>query len=329
MEIIKYDNSYINVWDNFVNESKNGTIFHSRKFLNYHSFDKFEDKSLLFKNKNRIVSVFSAALIKTNEGERILKSHPGTSYGGPLFNKKDGDLGAVIDVIDEILNYASDGGFDSLEMRLSPRVFHKYPSEELEYVLWHRGFKVINTELSSAVQLMFETKDSLYSKFKYNTKQPVRKAVEAGVIFRETDDYVEFWKMLELNLIKHNAGPTHSLEEINKLKELIPDNIKLFGSYYENKLIAGTLVFICNNVACHTFYIAQDYNYQQLRPLNLLLIETINWARDNNFRYLNFGISTEAGGTIINPSLFRFKEGFAATGTVRRYYKKGLLDDEI
>ena len=89
-------------------------------------------------------------------------------------------------------------------------------------------------------------------------------------------------------------------------------------------MISGTVLFVCNSVACHTFYIAQDYDYQNIRATNLLLIEVIKWAYENNFRYLNFGISTEEGGRKINQGLFKYKEGFGACGVVRRYYKKEL-----
>lgn len=325
MEIIKYTNQHKDVWDKFIQNSKNGTIFHSKSFLDYHPDNRFEDHSLLFKHKNKIVSVFPAAIV----GGGVLKSHPGASYGGPVFNHQYSGLSVVIDVVDELIDYAYENGFSKIEMRLSPRVFHIYPAEELEYVLWYRGFEVINTELSSAVQLMFETEKTLHDKFRYNTKQPAKKATEAGVVFKETEDYGAFWKMLELNLAKHKTKPTHTLEEMSRLLTILPDKIKLFGAYYEGNLIAGTLVFICNAAACHTFYIAQDYDFQNMRPLNVLLTETVQWARENGFRYLNFGISTEAGGTIVNPSLFRFKEGFAAAGTVRRYYRKEILDDEI
>ena len=44
MIIEKYNDNYENIWDNFVdNESINGTIYHTRKFLNYHQKDRFED----------------------------------------------------------------------------------------------------------------------------------------------------------------------------------------------------------------------------------------------------------------------------------------------
>lgn len=327
MEIIKYSENLKDEWDSFIKSSKNGTIFHSMKFLSYHGKDKFTDCSLVFRHKGRIASVFPAALIN-KDGKLILKSHPGASYGGPIFDTCAG-LNAVVDVVDEIVGFAHEEGIDYIDMRLSPRVFHKFPSEELEYVLWYKGFSIVNTELSSAVQLMFETNESIVENMRYNTKQPARKAAENGVIFQESTDYKTFWEILKSNLQKHGATPTHTLNEILLLKELLPNSIKLFCSFKDSSMIAGTVVFIANSVACHTFYIAQDYDYQFFRPLNHLLSETIKWAHSEGFRFLNFGISTESGGTIINPGLFRFKEGFGAYGTVRRYYRKDLLEDEV
>ena len=51
--IKKYKNSLKKEWNNFVNQSNNGTIFHNQKFLSYHLNRKFIDHSLLFYINNR------------------------------------------------------------------------------------------------------------------------------------------------------------------------------------------------------------------------------------------------------------------------------------
>lgn len=38
-------------WDNFVLNSNNGTMFHSRKFLSYHPEGRFKDTSLVIIKK--------------------------------------------------------------------------------------------------------------------------------------------------------------------------------------------------------------------------------------------------------------------------------------
>jgi hypothetical protein len=316
MEIIKYKNKYKQEWDSFIDKSKNGTLFHTRRFINYHPVDRFEDSSLIFKKKNW-VSVIPAT-IQNIEGEIVFKSHPGASYGGPIFNNSTG-LRTTLDVVESLINYATDEGFSAIEMRLPPRVFHVHPSEDIDYALWYLGFEVVSTELSSAVRI--EDSDN----FRSDTARSIVKARKSGIIVKDSSDWDYYWKILNQNLTKYRTKSTHTLQEIKKLLKLCGDSIKLKGAYLDDQLIAGTVVFWCNGVAAHTFYIAQDYDYQKLRPLNLIFAELINELRDSGYRYLNFGISTESAGRAINDGLFRFKEGFGARGVVRRYYRKELV----
>ena len=50
----KYKQSDLKAWDNFVNTSSNGTIFHLRSFLSYHSDRQFDDNSLIFEKQGKI-----------------------------------------------------------------------------------------------------------------------------------------------------------------------------------------------------------------------------------------------------------------------------------
>ena len=86
IEILKYSHNMSSQWDDFVQSSKNGTVFHTRKFLSYHINRKFNDHSLCFKKKNNLVAIFPAAIIKENN-HKILFSHPGTSFGGLVIHK--------------------------------------------------------------------------------------------------------------------------------------------------------------------------------------------------------------------------------------------------
>ena len=55
MIIKKYNDMFEILWDNFVdNESVNGTIYHTRKFLNYHPKDRFEDRSIMIFDNSKL-----------------------------------------------------------------------------------------------------------------------------------------------------------------------------------------------------------------------------------------------------------------------------------
>ena len=85
ISIKKYNPKMKKNWDDFVNQSNTGTIFHKQSFLNYHLKRKFHDYSLLFYNKNVLVSVLPAALIKN-------KNHNPNNYFSGKTNLKIGPL---------------------------------------------------------------------------------------------------------------------------------------------------------------------------------------------------------------------------------------------
>ena len=57
IELFPLKNSKISSdeWDDFVDSSDNGTIFHKRTFLSYHPKDRFEDASLVIEKDNKIL----------------------------------------------------------------------------------------------------------------------------------------------------------------------------------------------------------------------------------------------------------------------------------
>ena len=67
--IEKYNYKMLNIWDDFISKSNNGTIFNKQTFLSYHISRKFKDYSLLFYLKNKLLCVLPAAHIKKNNQE--------------------------------------------------------------------------------------------------------------------------------------------------------------------------------------------------------------------------------------------------------------------
>ena len=64
MKIVKYkNNEHQELWEQYIQKSNNGTIFHLRKFLSYHQDRNFNDCSLLFYDKENIKALFSGAII--------------------------------------------------------------------------------------------------------------------------------------------------------------------------------------------------------------------------------------------------------------------------
>ena len=305
MKIIKYNKTYENIWDEFIKNSKNGNIFHTRKFLNYHK-DKFTDNSLLIYNKNKLIGLFPAI-----EFEEKIISHRGSTYGG-LIVRKNNKLNDTLIMWEEIINYYN----KTIEFRKCEYIFDKYPSSEVEFAAKHLGFVCVNEELSTCLDLNF-------IKLTKGRKWAVGKCKNLKIVFDDLD-YEIYYKILSKNLEKFNSSPTHTLKEMKYLKELLPKNYFLVTIYLEDIMIAGIWLVLATNKTAHTFYIAQNYQYTEYQPLSCVVNYIIKYLQNNNFKYLNFGISTENGGKYINKGLFEFKESFGGFGVSRFYYRRKI-----
>ena len=87
MTIIPYSINKREVWNRFVEESKQGTFLLDRNFMDYHA-DRFFDCSLLVYNDDVIETELNddslVALFPANwaEEDRTVYSHQGLTYGG-------------------------------------------------------------------------------------------------------------------------------------------------------------------------------------------------------------------------------------------------------
>ena len=87
INIERYNNSFSDEWEQIIQFSNNGTIFHKRKFLSYHPKDRFIDHSLVFYKNNKPFTLLPAAEI--NEVKRywfhILALQWGLLLPHPIF----------------------------------------------------------------------------------------------------------------------------------------------------------------------------------------------------------------------------------------------------
>ena len=305
MQIIKYNEKYKNLWDEFIKNSKNGNIFHTRKFLSYHK-DKFIDHSILIYKKNKLI-----ALLPAIEFDGKIISHRGSTYGGVIV-KKDNKLNDTLNLWEEIINYYD----KTIEFRKCEYIFDKFPSQEVEFAAKYLGFKCVNEELSTCLELN-------NIKLTKGRKWALTKCKDLKIVFDDLD-YESYHKILSKNLEKFDSIPTHNLEEMKLLKNLLPDEYKLVSIYLDNKMIAGIWLVLATTKTAHTFYIAQDYQFTEFQPLSCVVKEIIKYLQNKNYKYLNFGISTENGGKIINKGLFEFKESFGGFGVSRFYYRREI-----
>lgn len=307
-EVRKYDIADRQEWDSFIGKSKNGTFLFKRGYMEYHN-DRFEDCSLLVYDNNKLRAVLPA-----NVKDNILQSHGGLTYGGLI---SDGCMTteAAMEMFSEINKYLLEQGIEEVVYKPTPWIYHTLPAEEDLYaIIQVCGAKLVSREISSTVYLPNRPK------FSQLRRRCVNKARRNGIIVRESNDIATFWNILNANLEgRYGVSPVHTEKELSLLVSRFPDSIKLFMAYDGEEALGGTLVFVMNEIV-HTQYIAASPKGKTVGALDMVFDELIN-EEFSNYRFLDFGKSTEQHGIWLNKNLIHQKEGFGGRGVCYDVYE--------
>ena len=306
--IQKYSVQDASQWNEFISCSKNATFLHNRNFMDYHS-ERFEDFSLVVLDDDKWVAVLPA-----NVSNNEIHSHQGLTYGGLLYDDKL-KLESIIEVFQAILQFLNENKIEKLYLKSIPSFYFKKPADELNYALFLTNAKIIRSDCLSIIDL---TKDFFVSKTR---KESIRRGVKNNLIIKEEFVFDNFWnEILIPNLDKkHNAKPVHSLDEIKKLHQLFPDNIRQFNVYYQDKIVAGSTVFVFDEVA-HPQYVSGQKDKNELGCLDFLYDYLIKEIFKDK-KVFDFGPSHEQNGKKINKGILFWKESFGVSTVSQNHYE--------
>ena len=308
MKIVKYTHQEKNDWNAFVTNSKNSHFFFHREYMEYHS-DRFEDFSLLVYDKqDKLISILPA-----NINNNILYSHQGLTFGGFLVNDKM-KTETMLEIFTELKIFSKNHNIEKIIYKCIPYIYHTKPSEEDRYALFRNDAKLIRRDVTSTLYL---TEQIRYSK---GRKWSINKAIKEHIEICESHDYKVFWDLLTGVLEKsHETKPVHTLNEMEKLVNSFPKNIKLFLAKKDNITLSGAVIYENKNVI-HTQYLANSEQGRETGALDLLIDNLIKNTYKNK-KYFDFGISNEDAGQYLNTGLISHKEGFGARAVVHDFYE--------
>ncbi len=304
-------------WKKALKGASNATLFHEHDFLDYHPAGRFENHHLIFWVGEEPRAVMTGA-VRLENGSKVLVSYPGASYGG-LVHPPGLSFNSADHLISTLIRYAEKAGFDALQLTQPPSIYTGWPDDVIIFQMLRYGFTYVKREITQAIPLVYPDGD-VFRTLCNKTRTAVRKALKAGLTVREdielSDGNLEiFYSLLLDNRARLGVTPTHSLDELKVLRDLIPDRLSLSLVYYGKIPIAGILNFVCNPRVLLIFYVCHDWNYQEHRPVPLLVYNTIQWAYRRGFRHLDFGTSTL--NMEPNRGLIKFKENFGSIGYFR------------
>ena len=211
--------------------------------------------------------------------------------------------------------YLDANKIEKLHLKTIPSIYHTKPAEEIQYALFLAEAKLVRRDSLSVIDL---SKKFKISKIR---KRGIQKGISNKLVVREENAFDSFWdEILILNLQeKHRAKPIHTIEEMDHLKSLFPNNIRQFNVYHNDIIVAGTTIFESQQVA-HCQYISKYEKQDDLGSLDFLFHFLITQVFQQKCFY-DFGISNELQGKKLNDGLSYWKESFGASAIVHDFYE--------
>lgn len=323
--LIPYTSEYEEKWDHFVLEkSMNGTFLQTRRFINYHPEDRFQDASIMiFKGNDLVAAVLGC--IADIDNKKYYFSHRGTTFGGYTVSKQVYSVSGISEIMDMTEEYIKSLGVEAIYFKQTAAIFHKENADLLDYFLYQKGYKEYS-ELNFLMHLD-RYKEDVLSQFSSGKRRDFRYGEKNGLEYRELtkEEIPDFHRILTMNHDRLNLPTIHSIEDLLDLKyNRFPERIEFYGVFLEGKMIAASMIFKFGEGVYHTQYLCSDDEYLKLYPMDYLIGNLIKTAVAQDMRVFTFGICTEDQGRYINMGLSRFKEGFGAEYCINKSFEKLL-----
>ena len=311
--IQKLDHSSIKekiTFDNLIQNSIGGTIFHEIKFLKYHkkkfSFEHFFIK----KGEENIGSFTIVAKFEDNTNSIIINSPMGATYGGFVFKSKL-NYSDSYKIIELILNKFKSENTLRIEIVFPiDECYIKYSNAYLKLAMINLGFKINYIEASSILDL-----NSFEKNYSNRVKRSIKKAEKNKIEVQFNSCINNFFNVYDLTYLRHGQNPTHNKEDLVYLSKTYPDRISFNLAYFKGDVVSGVCVFNLNSSVDLLFYICSDSRYNYTQANTFLIHQTIRNSQKNRKKYLDFGTCTER--LSVKNNILKFKESFGCNLSFR------------
>lgn len=310
MKIIRYTSEMNRFWDDFVDNSKNGTFLFRRDYMEYH-IDRFPDHSYIFFNdSNKII-----ALLPATRRDDVLSSHGGLTYGGLVLDNKCSAVD-VLEMFSLLREELRREGIAKLVYKTVPHIYHRQGSEEDLYALFRNDARLSVRNLATVINLREPIHSSRLGKRAESRQR------KAGIIINEVDIADSFWNIVIENLrSRHNTRPVHTAAELNYLKSRFPENIRFYTAEMQSGEVIGGVVIYLNRNVIHLQYVACSPKGKELFAADMIYHDLVYNRLSSGFDYFDFGISNEDAGRYLNEGLVSHKEVFGGRSVVYDTYE--------
>jgi hypothetical protein len=312
IELVDYTEESCQAWEKFLDSNpRNGDFMMRRSFLRYHG-ERFIDRSILFVENTKVISIFPAASLPSSPSDVI--THPGASYGGIAYGAKYGGA-PLVEMASAIIQHYKSIGIQQLYIKTKPHIYSNPSGAEDLYAWWRLGAILERVDLSNVIEV---------KKFQFTSRRlrALRKLAQANVEISEGPHLLSpAYEICEQTLrSRHNTNPVHSFKDLVYLVNTLPKNIRVSICCVDGVLSSGLILFVNQNAAIVQYWGSTESG-REINALDPLVVDAIEWCRLNQLTWFVPGVSTSESGLKIDEGIYQYKlslgSGAISTSTLR------------
>ncbi|MCS6820629.1 MAG: GNAT family N-acetyltransferase [Microscillaceae bacterium] len=293
-------------------------LFHQIAHLQTQLCEKKWLFSLYFANKRRYVAHFPIFQQKNS-----LFSPFQAPFGGAIFEPTL-QVEILYLFLENIENYCTQIlEAKRIYIKLYPQCYAPTQSSLLTHYLLKKGYSLDTTELNYHFDI--QANGNFDQKLHHSEKRKLAQCYKQHFEFRlaKTEWLEQAYRIIYQNRERKQKPISLSLEQLQNLFVQFPHHFLLACLLDCDKAftVVSTAVLVkINSKIIYYFMPADNFDYQRFSPSILLLRYIYDWAKEQHFRILDLGISTENGKE--NFGLMRFKQNLGAEVSLKLTWYK-------
>lgn len=260
--------------------------------MDYHS-NRFSDSSFLVYDDLNLIGIIPGEIHK-----KKWTSHGGLTFGGLITGTRS--IIKLRKIIQLLLAQIENENAEEIELTLPPTSYMSIPDDSLIYELNKAKFDIKRIDLLQGI----------YSTELQTKKLASRKSAACkGMKLLEVDDCTNIIENVRINLeTKYDKLPTHTAEELNRLKNSFPEQISFKEVLLNGEFLAGDVVFHYGKVD-HLQYLTSSSLGKKSRAQDFLVVSEVEESSTNR-KLFSFGKSTSGEDAELNIQLQKYKNEY-------------------
>lgn len=296
-------NTSSNKWNQYLDKFKlkeKDIYFTSDYYKLYESNGDGIGKCFVYKDNSGSLGMYPFMINEINGydlNDKYYDIETAYGYGGPITNCFDKKF--ISDFEENFRHYCKENNIVAEFIRFHPLIRNEN--------IFKNNIEVLHNRVTVTLDLT-KNIDAIWNEdIKSKNRNMIRKAERSGLSVEKSLDFETFKKIYSVTMDKVDADGYYYFKDeyYNKIKE--NNNYILLDVKKENKIIA-VAIFMGYGDYFHYHLAGSLKEYLKFAPNNLLLWETIKYAKAKGYKTMHFG-----GGLTdsLEDNLFKFKSGFS------------------